>query len=72
MSAGLPSGLGIGCSAARAWTVLMTVTANSASDVSPMDERSNALRVMGFCFIFVYCSVISFLGILPISDALAT
>jgi hypothetical protein len=39
----LLSGFEIGCSATRAWTVLMTVTANSASALSTMDENANGL-----------------------------
>ena len=46
------SGFETGCSAARPWTVLRTVTASSANAVSLMDESANARRVRWFGFIF--------------------
>jgi hypothetical protein len=58
MSAGLPSGFGIGGSAAK--TVLNDDRANA---VIAMDDRAKALRVMYFCFIFVclFCVLFVFL-----------
>ena len=49
MSAGLPSGFGMGGSAAE------TVANDDRSNaVSAIDDRPNALRVMWFCFILLF------------------
>jgi hypothetical protein len=49
MSAGLPSGFGMGGSAAK--TVANDERPNA---VSAIDDRANALRVMWFCFILLF------------------